>query len=291
MAGLAESGPIAVALHVRSDAAVLEASIGLPDDPALLDIVDGFAGEGAGRILDSLPSDTWFAFGVPQLGRAVSGLVASIEGASPTVGSDELSEAFESQTGLDLQEDVLSWMGSTGLFVQGTIVRDLGGALVIESSDADKTDAVVARIREAVDSEDPTSAQDFEAGGLTGFSVALPPPAAPIFVMGGDRAVIAYGERALNDALAPASTLGDSDQFSQAIDGLGDGYEPTFYFDLTAIPKLVQAFTVFGGDPGPSYESDVKPVLESLDYAVVGSKREDETLLQRFVIGVQDGEE
>lgn len=291
MQTLADSGPIAVGLHARSDAVVLEASARLPGDPAVRDIVEGLAGEGTEGVMSAMPEETWLAWAVPNLGRAISGIVATAEGASPTIGSDELSEAFERETGLDLNEDVLSWMGSAGLFVEGTIVRDLGGAIVIESSDAEKTRAVVDRIREFVDTEQPGAAKDEERGGLTGFSIQAPTPFGSVFVLGGEKAVIAYGERAVDAAVAPTSTLGESERFSAAVFDLGDGFEPDIYLDLTAIPKLVDAFAAFGGDLDPSYETDVKPVLEVLDYAVIGSTREDDRLQQRFVIGVSGGEE
>jgi hypothetical protein len=291
METLADTGPIGVGLHVRSDAVVFEASARLPDDPAVLDIVEGLAGEGTESVMTRLPEETWFAWAVPNLGRAIGGIVATAESASPTIGSDELSAAFERGTGLDLNEDVLSWMGSAGLFVEGTIVRDLGGAIVIESSDPDKTHAVVDRIREFVEADGPGAVQDEERGGLTGFSIQAPPPFGSVFVLGGEKAVIAYGEKAVDAAVAPASTLGESERFSSAVFELGDGYEPDLYMDLTVIPKLVDAFSAFGGELDPSYESDVKPALEVLDYAVIGSTREDDRLLQRFVIGVSGGEE
>ena len=62
------------------------------------------------------------------------------------VDVDQVLRQFEQQTGIDLREDVLSWMGDAGVFVPGTTLSDIGGALVVESKDAAKSEAFVGEL-------------------------------------------------------------------------------------------------------------------------------------------------
>ncbi|MEA2461628.1 MAG: hypothetical protein QOH90_1805 [Actinomycetota bacterium] len=281
---LAAAGPVALSLHARSDAVVLEASTKVPDDPALSEVISNLSSE---RIVSQFPSSTWLGLGIPKLGDTVEAIRDAVRRNSTGLLDDDIERAFRKETGLDLHDDVLSWMQNAGLFVEGTKIADIGGAISIESSDADKTVAAVARLREAIESSTPTTTEDAERGGLTGFSIERGLPR-PIYVLGGDRFVAAFGDGALSDALDGATTLAGSERFDRSSAVLGDGYAPFVYLDLTVIPQLVETVTFFAADdPDPTYETKVKPILESLDYATIGSRREDDTVFARFVIGVR----
>ena len=51
------------------------------------------------------------------------------------IGGAAVAAQFKQATGLDLQQDVFSWIGDTGVFVRGADMATLDGALVISSTD------------------------------------------------------------------------------------------------------------------------------------------------------------
>ena len=87
--------------------------------------------EGSGAA--ELPADSWIAIAQPDLGQTIEGYVDVV--AETLGGRDVIEEQLRSSTGLDLEEDVLSWMGDWSLFVRGTSVDELNGAVVVETSD------------------------------------------------------------------------------------------------------------------------------------------------------------
>ena len=70
-----------------------------------------------------LPGDSWLAMAQPELGKTLNQYIELVGG---TIGgSDVLEQQFKATTGLDLQEDVVSWMGDWGVFVRGESVAEL----------------------------------------------------------------------------------------------------------------------------------------------------------------------
>ena len=63
---------------------------------------------------------------------------------SPASASTRCSASSRSRPALDLRKDVLGWMGDAGVFVGGTTSADLGGALVIKTTDPAKTKRTMA---------------------------------------------------------------------------------------------------------------------------------------------------
>ena len=97
-------------------------------------------GSGA-DILATLPGDSWLGLGVANLGQTLDRVVQTVAGGGGLtgVGVNALLGQFKKQTSLDLRKDVLGWMGDAGVFVGGTTSADLGGALVIKTTDPAKT--------------------------------------------------------------------------------------------------------------------------------------------------------
>jgi hypothetical protein len=276
-----EPVPVAFALHARSDGAVLESSVRLPDDVAS-DVGTGLAD--VQKLVSSLPQSSWLALTLPRVGELIA---RALDAAGPaSVAARKIEQGFTTATGLDLRRDVLSWLGDTSLSLEGTTLGGAGASLVASSSDAAETGAVVERVRALLDGRAGVTTEDAQRGDERGFSVRAG-PLGPLYVLGGDRLIVAYGDAALGQALGPDGGLPESDGFTRAAAALGDGYPPLFYLDATVVPQLVQAVSVLTGPPGPGYETDVKPVLDSLDYIADGAKVEGRTLVQRLVIGVR----
>ncbi|HEU4480922.1 MAG TPA: DUF3352 domain-containing protein, partial [Actinomycetota bacterium] len=273
-------GGSALALRATADALVMEASAVLEDDSPAAEL-----GDVAGPdLLEGFPKDAWLALGVTELGQKIrSALDLASNLGMPGDPIEDVSAAFEAETGLDLQDDVLAWLGDTGLFVRGRTITDIGGALVVESTDPDRTGKVVDALRDLVEAEQPGLTQDVEREGLSGFTFRFG-PTPPINVLGGDRLVIAYGGIATDAVLSPEETLDDSERYGAATDALGR--QPALYLDLAAVLELVEAFSPDAqGDR--TYQTEVKPILEQLSFLAVSGHRDGDVVYQQLVIGAK----
>ncbi len=281
--------PTLLSLHFEKDAAVLEAALALPEGGAYEKLLEE-ATESEG-LLGSLPGDSWLAVGVANLGESIeSGLDLALD-LVPDAEQIDPEGSFKTATGLDLREDVLSWMGDMGLFVHGTTVQNIRGGLVIESSDAAKTEGAVGRLEQYINGEQPGLAGPAEQGDLRGFSLTGPGFPDRVSVLGGDRFVAAIGDRAISEAVEPTATLEDSEPYQRALEALGEGFTPNVYADLTPIMTFVDVGLSFSGAATPDYQSNIKPALQTLDFGILGTKADDGVLTQRFVVGVKPGGE
>ena len=182
------------------DGVVVEANI-----PPELARSFAFFGEGSDLLVD-LPADSWVALGQKDLGKLIEFYVDAYAGVAG--GRDAIEGQFKAATGLDLQQDVLSWMGDFGIFVRGTSLASLDGALVIETTDEAASVrflAALARIAKTQadnpgDRIGPLSAP----GGGKGFTLVSADIPKPIHVFRRDgRVVFAYGDAAAKDAVEP----------------------------------------------------------------------------------------
>ncbi|MDP9068341.1 MAG: DUF3352 domain-containing protein [Actinomycetota bacterium] len=272
--------PWAGVAYVTSDSIGFENSGGSPTEGPFAGF-SSFTGPG---LLLTLPGESWAAFGVPDVGGLVT---ESLElfADFPGFNRDQIESAFTSQTGLDLEEDVLSWMGDAGLFVQGTNLQELGGGLVVESSDADKTSALLDTAERMLTQQGiqprPTS-----EGDLEGFSMQAPGMPAPVYFLGGERLVITYGQSATQQAVTPEQPLAEAESFVRASDELGSDFDAGFFVDVDAAQAFAEAMMSFSGQIDPTYEEEVRPYLEPFGYIVAGSRTDDDEVVRRFVIGV-----
>jgi hypothetical protein len=272
--------PTAGALFVESDKVVVETTSEPGDDEGeeLPEISDG--------LLPDLPGDSWGAFGLSDLGDTLEltydGLIESF--AAGGMSPEDLDAQFEAQTGLDLREDLLSWMGDAGLFVSGTDPMSVGGGLVIESSDPATSSATIDQLATLLEQQGiPT--EPLSAGGAEGFAVEIPAPGATqrAVVLAGERVVIAYGVDAAVRALEGSDPLSESEAFRTATEGLGEEFTASGYFDVDAIQELAEAA---GASQFPEYEGEVKPWLDPFTYVTFGSRENGNRLVQRLVIGI-----
>ena len=274
--------PTAGALFAESDKVVFETTStpGDADGQEAPEISDG--------LLPDLPGDSWGAFGIPDLGAMLEtvydGLIESL--AAGGMSPEDLDAQFEAQTGLDLREDLLSWMGEAGLFVSGTDPLSAGGGVVIESSDPTTSSATIDHLATLLEQQGiPT--EPLSAGGAEGFAVDIPAPGVTqmqrAVVLAGEKVVIAYGEEAAVNALEGSDPLSESEAFQTATEGLGDDFTASGYFDVDAIQELAEAA---GASQFPEYEEEISPWLEPFTYVTFGSRESGGRLVQRLVIGI-----
>lgn len=278
--GFDDFGPVAAALSLREDGVLFESASRVPAEGPL----GAFVNPGAG-LLSELPAESWVALGLGDVGAYVERFLdLAIDLAPPGTDPAFFEDQFMAETGLDLRRDLLSWIGDAGLFVQGTGFLDLGGGLVLEATDAaaaadalDKLAVLAAR--------EGAPLQPEEVAGAEGYAFQEVGMPEPVYAVASDeRVVIAYGEKATEDALSGATPLSEAEAFDRAAASLGEGFDASFYLNAATAVALAENM---GANRDDAYRRDVAPWVEPLSHVIAGSKLDGDVMLQRFVIGVE----
>lgn len=235
-------------------------------------------GEGA-DVAGELPADSWLAMGQPELGETLNGYVDLFAGALG--GRENLDQQFRASTGLDLQQDVLSWMGDFGIFVRGTSVAELDGALVIETKDEAKSARVIELLgnlaRNQADPGTRVEPLSLPGGGEgVSFSSDSVPQPVHLFQREG-RVVLAYGNKAAGDALGGGDTLAGTQGFKDAQNSLG-GVDLSFYLSFDQVFELAGN----AGAAGNEGWEKAKPYLEPLAALAAGTEKDGDRLRSVF---------
>jgi hypothetical protein len=274
---LDELGPLSGSFQADGDGMAIDSvSTGIPEGPlgALTELSSGTETE----IMPKLPGDAWGAFAVPKLGESGRSLFDAFAG---VLGAAAVESEFKESTGLDLQEDVFSWIGDTGMFIRGKTIEGLDGALVIQSTDDDKASVAFLKIVGLIGKQSGTDPEPLELDGAeTAFALATPGAPKPIVLARRpDRVVAAYGEEAAAAALEPQSTLSDSELYGDAEDALEEGQEPSFLLSTPALIELVEA----AGETDAEWDK-AKPYLEAFGAITAGGSVDGETAKSRIAV-------
>lgn len=275
--GFANAKPIAVALGATPNSVTLES------------IVERAAGAPVGApakrtpLFDGLPGDSWAAFGVGGFGDQIKRTLSTLLGAgAPGASLAQIESLVRARTGLDLQRDLLDWIGDVGFFLRGTSRSTISGALVISSKDAAVSTRAVGRIGQAVARLGHRPTKAVSIAGARGFSVPTKGSGKPVLMLArGDRVVIAYGMDAAQQALKPSQRLGDSAELKAAKAALGSGLDPTLYVAAAPIMKLAE----YAG-PSPKLDKAL-PYLRAYRFLVAGSQRGGRIGHSKLVIGLR----
>jgi len=265
----------AASLAVTDTSVKIRAAAGTKDDGQ---------GDAPAETLAALPAGSWAALGLGDLGKSLSDGLDSLKGlAGPGVNVQSGLDQLEQQSGIDVQKDLISWLGQTGLFVRGTSLTDIGGALVVQSKDPTATKTALAKARTLAAGAE-LMAQDLTGKGIDdGFSIRFGNLPVEIFAaLAGERFVLAVNRPALDEAINPAKKLEDDDAYKAATDLLGDGLKPSFFVDFPKVSGLINTFA--GNEPG---YAQVKPYLDKITTIAAGSKRENDLQVQTFAVGVR----
>jgi hypothetical protein len=268
---------IGAALQAQPDALKIDAvSLGTPKTFS--------SGASGADMVAALPSDSWLALGFGKSGQALEGILDGIgkAGGITGVGVNALLSQFQQQTGLDLRKDVLSWMGDAGVFVAGKGLPDLGGGLVIKTSDPAKTKRVIDVLRRLAGQQGGATVKALTAQGVDeGFTVR--PHGGPRIdvALAGEKFIVAVGApEALKQAISPSQPLSSAPGFTDAAGKLGDGLRPSFYLDFQQVVSLIEGFVGSQAD-----FQKAKPYLETFGAVVAGAKDEGDGVTRaRFVV-------
>ncbi len=246
--------------------------------------------DGETDLLAALPSDAWLGVACSNLGEAVRQTLAGLGAlgaqlGQPALDAKAIATDIRAETGLDLEDDILSWVGGSAGYVAGGAKAPFASGAVIETTDAaSSTEAIEAsqRVFERLthQSASPTQLAEAEAGFQ--FTSMLGPGLE--FAQRDDDLVATLGAHTASEALEPEESLGDAQPFADARAALGEEYEAMAYLELQ------QALAVAGhADPDsqPDYEA-ARPYTDALSYLIFGTASEDDRKLGRIVIGVED---
>ena len=231
-------------------------------------------GAGSTPLLQELPGDTWAAFGAADVGES---LRSTIDGFAGAFGGLAVRREVRNQTGLDLDRDLLDWIGHTGVFVRGTTPATLDGGVVIQPTDEDRAADAFGRIVGAVQVKTKTRAQPVDvAGADQAFALsggrALARPI--VIARGSGLVVITAGRPAAEAALGSDDRLGDSELYSEAQELVG--MEPSV---LVGVPQLLELVD------DPELE-EAGPYLEAYSVLAAGLV-DDDGLVARFAAGLK----
>jgi hypothetical protein len=233
---------------VRADlAGVGGADLGPRPDPAL---VAGLTGR------------AWLAMGLGQVGERLKEQLG---------GSGPILALVGAQAGLDVDKDILGWMGEGAIFVTGDSPATIGGALVVEAKDPAAMRAAIPKLGSLIARfATGSSARELHATGVdAGISVRAQGVPAPVEIAAaGDRFVIAIGHDALREAIAPTSRLGDDPDFRSAAATLGDGLRPTMFIGAHEASPLA---SVLAGRTGADAR-EVREILGRFTAAVAADR-------------------
>jgi hypothetical protein len=276
-AGGAAPKTIGAALQAQADQVRVDAvSLGTPKSSTT-------GGSGA-DVLAGLPGDAWAGFGMANLGQTLDRVVQTIAGTGGLT-SVEVKAAlgqFQQKTGLDLRQDVLSWMGDAGLYVAGTTAHDLRGALVVKSNDPAKTKKTIAALERLARGSAGANIKSLSGAGIEdGFTIAQAHGPAVHVALADDKLVVAIGPKSvIAEATAPGQKLGSAPAFTAAAATLGNGLRPSFFLDF---PQVVDLVGSFAGNR-PEF-AKAKEYLDTFGTVVAGGKDEgDGVTRSRFVV-------
>lgn len=255
------------------------ASNALRVDAAAIGLKAGAAGKGGGSgdsaaAAASAPAGAWLSVGLGDVGGTLKQSLATLGSSGATGGVDPatLLSQLKTQLGVDVDKDLLSWMGNADLFVQGTSASDLGGALVVTSKDPAASKAAIPKLKKLLSGLN-VKTSDLSGpgtGDATGFTIDIGGP-----IGGGikvaskdDKFVVAYGAAALQDALDGGDALGDTDPYKTAA-GLLEGAKPSLFLDTPQVVKLIGSFA---GDDKDFAKA--KPTLDAFGPAAAGTTQE-----------------
>jgi len=264
--------PIVGTADADDDGVVFEANV-----PPQLARSFAFFGEGS-DVLGDLPADSWLAVGQKDFGKLLDFYADAFAGVAG--GRDQIEGQFKAATGLDLNKE-LAWMGDFGIFVRGTTLANLDGALVIQTSDEAESKRFLTAVERLASTQ--SNGSTHIQGRSGGFTVTIDGVPKPIeaFVQSG-KVVFAYGNEAARDAVDSEDRLGDSPDFTAAKDSLGD-YNVSAYVLMKPILDLVDS-TAAASDAD---WQDAKPYLEPLNALVAGTSGSGDDLKSAFKLIVK----
>src|SRR5215210_5788088 len=272
-------GPVAGQFLADGERLAVDAAADVPEDSAAGGL-GALTGGGATPLLGELPGDSWGALGSAKLGQT---LKLVYEQAAGALGGAAIAQQLRSELGVDLQEDVFSWIGDVAFFARGLTYDSVDGGAVIEVTDPAKAKAAFGKLVGLAQTRGGLRARPTAVDGAeTAFEFAMPPHKSVVAARSKDRVVIAAGADAAADALASGDRLADSEAYAEGKSVLGDDLEPGALLWMPAVLELAT-----DANEGDEEFQRAKPYLEAFTAIAGGSSRDGDRARSSFAAGLK----
>ena len=271
-------GPLSGAFFADGDRLTLDFALNA-EGLRSLGAVGALSGSTSTPLLGELPGDAWLAAGSPDFGEVMR---ATLDQYAGLLGGAAALEQIRRETGIDLEQDVLSWMGDAAFFVRGADPASLDGGAVIEVTDSSRASAAFGKLVGALRASAGVAVRPIRVDGAEVAFAAETDGAKPVVLArGSDRVVVTYGAEAAAEAFDPAEALGDSELYGRAKGAL-DGVEPSLLLSTPAVVALVDA----SGNADAEFD-EVRPYLEAFSVVATGGGIDDERARVRLAAGLE----
>jgi hypothetical protein len=234
------------------------------------------------ELLGSFPAGSFFAAAAPDFGSQLQQAIDGIDkmGFPPDVPPGQLKSTLR-RAGVNLDK-IASSIGNVGIFLQGTSMKTLGGALVLEVTDSKTATDTVNGLGDLLKR---SNAKGFTpvTGNAAGFAFRTPQLPQPLVVLAaGKRVAVGYGVPSTQQAVSASGggqTLDSNQTFQAAADSLGSTAISGF---VDAKPILALAESL-GATSDPSFEQ-ARPYLDKLDFLAFGTGHEGDVVTQKIIL-------
>jgi hypothetical protein len=244
-------------------------------------------GGDASDLLGSLPAGSVFAAATPEFGKSIEQVVDTLDeqGIPGEVPPHQFKKAL-SQSGVDI-ESILGSLGGLGFFVEGNSEQNIGGAVVIESTNSSEASNTVKNLGLLLRSSGTPGVTAFNENGASGFSIPNDELGGkPIVIaVAGGKIAIGLGPKSVAAALSgKAGTLADDADFKAAKSALGSTPISAYVSGKSAL-TLIEAVT----SPLEQEELvEVKPYLEKMSYLAIGAASSGDQSSAKLILGVTE---
>jgi hypothetical protein len=253
----------------------------------------GGSGTSGAQVLRGLPGSAWLAVGVGDLGKDFGGASQGLSAlaklaATIKIGSFGIAKIFAplSSPAIDVQRDLLSWMGATGIYVSGSSILNLQAAVVIDSKNPALSRAAVAKLASAYREAGAATSSTSIPGTEAAVTVKLPAfPLALTIADGQGKFILGIGPSSIEEALNPQSTLAGGTLYSSAASALGQGIQPSAAIEFRTLDGLIESL---GLNEAPGF-SGIASALAPLSGLAAGGGESlsDGVKRARVVLGLQ----
>ena len=235
---------------------------------------------GATPLVRELPADAWVAGGTADAGAA---LRSAIDGVAGAFGGIAVRRQLQRESGLDLDRDLLDWIGDTAFFVRGATPVAMEAGLVIQPSDESRAADAFGRLVGAIQRALEVDARPVDISGADQ-AFALRNAAAPrpiVLARGAGLVVATFGLDAAEAALAPGDRLGDTEEYAEAEALVG--MEPSL---LVSMPDVLELADAAGAGGEPDF-IEIRPYLEAVGVIAAGAAADGEGATSRVAAGLR----
>jgi hypothetical protein len=204
----------------------------------------------------------------------------TIDGLAGVFGGIGIRREVQRQTGLDLDRDLLDWIGDVGFFLRGTTPETLDGGVVIQPTDEERAADAFGRIVGAIQVGFEVRARPVDVEGADqAFEIVDRQSPYPIVLARGSGLVtITAGREAAAAALGSGDRLGDSELYAEAEDLVG--MEPG------ALLSMDRAVEMAARNADPEFQ-EARPYLEAFSVIALGVVVDGDEGVARLAAGLR----